>query len=67
MSKFSLQNQFVEIPFQGMEFVHFFTCGGLWSSRTINMFLPPLYKLCLNSIPRRGIYRIENQLFTIFY
>ena len=29
MSKFSLHNQLVGIPFQGMEFVHFSKGGGL--------------------------------------
>jgi hypothetical protein len=59
MSKFSLHNQLVEIPLRGMEFIRFSTCGGLWSLRTLNLLLPPLNKLCLNSIPRRGIYCMQ--------
>ena len=66
MSKFSLHNQLVEIPFQGMEFVRFSTCGGQWGLQTVNLFMPPLTKLCPNSIPRRGIYLIEKQPLTIF-
>ena len=34
-----------------MEFVCFSLCGGLWSLRAVNLFMPPLDKLCLNSIP----------------
>ena len=55
MSKYSLHNGQVEIPLQGMEFVRFSTCGGLWGLRTINLFVPPLNKLCFNSIPCKGI------------
>ena len=61
MSKFSLHNQFVEIPFQGMEFVHFSTCGGLWILWIVNLFMPPLnnydFTPLTSSIlrfPRRG-------------
>ena len=54
MSKFGLHNQHVEIPLQGMEFVRFSICGGLWSLRTVNLFMPPLNKLCLDSIPQQG-------------
>jgi hypothetical protein len=57
MSKFSLYNLYVEIPLQGMEFARFSICGGLWDLRAVNLFTQPLNKLCLNSIPRRGIYR----------
>ena len=28
--------------------------GGLWGLRMVNLFMPPLNKLCLNSIPRQG-------------
>jgi hypothetical protein len=56
MSKFSLHNRQVEIPLQGMEPARFFTCGGLWSLRIVNLFMPPPNKLYLNSIPCKGIY-----------
>ena len=59
MSKFSLHNQFVEIPFQGMEFVHFSTCSGLWSLRIINLFMPPLNNYDLTPFPVRGIYYLQ--------
>ena len=63
MSKYCLQNQHDEIPLWGMELVCFSTCGGLWSLRAVNLFMPPLNKLCLNSIPRRGIYRNMQLVF----
>ena len=63
MSRFSLHKRQVEIPLQGMEFVCFSTRGGLWSLRAVNLFMPPLNKLCLNSIPRRGIYRNMQLVF----
>ena len=57
MIRFSLHNRQVEIPLQGMEFVCFSTRGGLWGLRIVNLFMPPPNKLCLNSIPCKGIYR----------
>ncbi len=50
MSRFSLHKRHVEIPLRGMEFVCFSTRGGLWGLRIVNLFMPPLNKLCLNSI-----------------
>jgi hypothetical protein len=55
MSEFSLHNQFVEIPCQGMEFVHFYTCGGLWSLRIVNLFMPPLYNYNLTPFPQGNL------------
>jgi len=40
-----------------MEFICFSTRGGLWGLRMVNLFMPPLNKPCLNSIPCKGIYR----------
>ena len=39
----------------GMELVHSSICGGYWSLRAVNLFMPPLDKLCLNSIPERNL------------
>jgi len=55
MSRFSLHKKQVEIPLQGMEFVCFSSRGGLWGIRMVNLFMPPLNKFSLNSMPRRGI------------
>ena len=59
MSVISLHNQLVEIPLQGMEFVRFFTCGGLWSLRIVNLFMPPLNNYDLTPFPARGIYYMQ--------
>lgn len=56
MSRFSLHNQLVEIPLQGMEFVRFSICGGLWSLREINLFMPLPNNYNLTPFPVRGIY-----------
>ena len=54
MSVFGLHKRLVEIPLQGMEFVCFSTHGGLCGLRMVNLFMPPLNKLCINSIPCQG-------------
>ena len=53
MSKFSVHNRDVEIPLQGMEFVRFSTCGGLWGLRKVNLSMPPLNNYDLAPFPVR--------------
>ena len=59
MSKFSLHNQLVEIPLQGMEFIRFFTCGGCGAYYIVNLFMPPLNNNDLTPFPVRGIYCLQ--------
>ena len=66
MSKFSLHNRQVEIPLQGMEPARFFTCGGLWSLRIVNLFMPPLNNYDLTPFPARGIYCIQFNFEQLF-
>ena len=51
---FSLHERLVEIPLQGMGTVRFSICSE-WGLQALNLFTPPLNKLCFNAIPRRGI------------
>ena len=52
---FGLHNLHIEIPFgNGVRMIYI--CGGLTDLQTFKLFLPPLNRLCLNSIPRRGIF-----------
>ena len=56
MSKFSLNNRCVEIPFQGMEnYTLFSTYGGSWCLSIDKLFMPPFTKLWLNSIPEGNL------------
>ena len=66
MSIFSLHNCFVEIPLRGMELRHSLLSGGMNMLTVRKLHKPPHVEKQINSIPRRGIYRIENQLFYNF-
>ena len=63
MSKFSLHKRQVEIPLRGMEFVCFSICGGLWSLRIINLFMPPLNNYDLAPFPEgESLFNFERYL-----
>ena len=42
-----------------MEFVSFFTRGGLWNLQAVNLFMPPLNNYDLTPFPVRGIYGMQ--------